>query len=171
MVPLKTGFSVLLGLVLCCSAFGQLPSSPTAREIWNSNNLVPAPAYDRFTHQSFQYWLSHQPDLATTIGSLSGMSPAEACHGFKNVRQCLLSAHLSRILNLDFKCLKSDVTRRASNDTGCPAGTGESHMSLTASVQNLKPQANAKAAIKLAKREVNADELRFGYGVLDTGTR
>lgn len=169
MVRILAGILVLFGPIFCTSAFGQLPSSPVDREIWNSNNLVPAPAYDRF--HSFDYYVARQPKLAATVSSLTGMKPSEACRDFKNVEQCFLVAHVATDLNLNFGCLKSNVTHRVSkSDFLCPSGTGQVRRNLSASVRFLSPNADPQPTIELAKRQTKQDASTFGSLVFEART-
>lgn len=72
----------------------------------------------------------------------AGMSPEEACTGFKSVKDCAASLHASQNLSIPFADLKSKVT----------GGQG-----LGAAIHELKPDANARAEVKKAEGQAQDD--------------
>ncbi len=73
-----------------------------------------------------------------------GMSPQQACSGFKNLGQCVAAIHVSHNLDIPFADLKSKMT-------------GSGSVSLGKAITALKPSANAKAESKKAQGQANQD--------------
>jgi hypothetical protein len=110
------------------------------------------------THQpSVNDILTKNPAIGGKIQTLTGMSPSQACTGFKNLGQCVAAAHVSKNLGISFDCLKSDMTGTAPQSTSCPAGTGTKSMSLGKAIQTLDPQADHKAESKKGETQAQQD--------------
>ncbi len=110
--------------------------------------------------------LSPTSKLASNLQKLlpQGLTPQQACQGFRNLGQCVAAIHVSHNLksNVNFYCLKADMTGSTAGipqGTTCPAGTATSTkgMSLGQSIHQLDPQANAKAAAATAQRQASHD--------------
>jgi len=103
--------------------------------------------------------LNKNTKLADKISSLTGESATDACAGFKNLRQCVAAAHVSKNLGISFDCLKGDMTGTAPADPkSCPAGTGTNgKMSLGKSIQALDPKADQKSETKKGESEAHQD--------------
>ena len=88
--------------------------------------------------------LSKNTKLSGNLDKLlpNGMTAQQACSGFKNLGQCVAAIHVAHNLDIPFSDLKSKVTG------------GED---LGKAIQSLKPDANAKAETKKAKKQANAD--------------
>ena len=86
-------------------------------------------------------------DPGTRLAAIvpAGLSPREACSGFKNLEECAAALHVSANLNIVFADLKSKMT------------AGER---LTAAVQELKPGTDAKAEVRRAQEQARMDTRR-----------
>lgn len=73
-----------------------------------------------------------------------GMTPQEACSGFKNLGQCVAAIHVSHNLDIPFADLKSKTT-----------GTGS--ISLGKAIETLKPGTNGKAETRKAQKQTSED--------------
>ncbi len=73
-----------------------------------------------------------------------GMTPQDACSGFKNLGQCVAAIHVSHNLDIPFADLKAKTT-----------GTGS--VSLGKAIEALKPGTNGKTESKKAQKQANAD--------------
>jgi hypothetical protein len=84
---------------------------------------------------------------------------AEACATFKVLSDCLAALHASHSLALDFNCVKSDTTgvRTGADMSACKEPNGDKGVSLSKTIQLLKPAADAKAEAKNAERQANED--------------
>ena len=80
------------------------------------------------------------PRLAAVVPA--GMSPREACDGFKGIKECATVLHAAQNLDIPFADLKSKVT------------AGER---LTAVVKELKPGVDAKSEVEKAERQAGMD--------------
>jgi hypothetical protein len=99
-------------------------------------------------------------NLQNLLNKYPGLTPQQACQGFKNLGQCVAAIHLSKNLNVNFYCLRADrtgTTAGVPQGTSCPSGTGSKTMSLGQSIQQLDPQANAKAEAKTANKQASQD--------------
>ncbi len=71
-----------------------------------------------------------------------GMTPQEACSGFKNLGQCVAAIHVAHNLGISFTDLKDKMTG------------GES---LGKAIHDLKPTVNAKSEAKKGQKQANQD--------------
>jgi hypothetical protein len=71
-----------------------------------------------------------------------GMSPQQACEGFKSEQECEATAHAAKNLNVAFSDLKSKVT----------AG-----QRLEAVIHDMKPDADAKSEARRAEQQAYGD--------------
>ena len=98
--------------------------------------------------------------LAGKIHTLTGMSAQDACSGFKNLGQCVAAAHVSRNLDINFACMKADMTGVAAPTSDkCPVAPSASTkgMSLGKAIQTLRPTSNSKLETKKAKKQADQD--------------
>jgi hypothetical protein len=72
------------------------------------------------------------------------MSLQTAATGFHNEGQFIAALHVAHNLNIPFAQLKAEMT-------------GSDHDSLGQAIHDLRPNANAKAAVKTATQEARAD--------------
>jgi hypothetical protein len=110
-----------------------------------SGDHANAPASPRVDgKQSPDDVLSKNTKLSSNLDKLlpEGMTAQQACSGFKNLGQCVAAIHVSHNLDIPFNDLKSKVT--GGDDLG-------------KAIQGLKPDADAKAETKKAKKQADAD--------------
>jgi len=90
--------------------------------------------------------ISSHPALAAKVQALlpAGMTLDQASKGFKNQGQFLAALHVSKDLHIPFAQLKSEMT-------------GKDHDSLGTAIHELKPGADANAAVSVAEKETDAD--------------
>ena len=91
--------------------------------------------------------LMHNTAIAKKITALTNIADAKsACDGFKNLGRCVAAAHVAQNLNITggFMALKAKIT-----------GTGA--MSLGKAIQSFDANADAKAEVKKANKQADAD--------------
>jgi len=71
-----------------------------------------------------------------------GMSPEEACTGFKSLTECATALHAAQNLNIPFADLKSRLS---------------SGRKLGAAIHDLKPEANAREEARRAEEQARSD--------------
>jgi hypothetical protein len=105
-----------------------------------------APSGSQMMHASPNDVLSHNTVIAGKIKALTGQDASTACGGFKNLGQCVAAAHVAQNLNIPggFDALKAKMT-----------GTGS--VSLGKAIEQLAPNANAKAESKRANKQAEQD--------------
>ena len=111
--------------------------------------------------------LSHNSKLDSTLTMKlqsknllpAGTDLSSACSGFRNLGQCIAAIHVSHNLNLNFACLKADMTGQApATGSNCPTGTGTgSKLNLGKSIQALAPKANATDEAKTGTKQADSD--------------
>jgi len=84
---------------------------------------------------------------------------ALACNTFKVLSDCLAALHASHSLALDFNCVKSDMTgvQTSADMSACKEPKGDRGVSLSKTIQLLKPGADAKGEAKNAEKLANED--------------
>jgi hypothetical protein len=115
----------------------------------NSNSGGPnsnAMNHTDMSHASPSTVLSHNTAIAGKIKTLTGEDAATACDGFKNLGQCVATAHVAKNLNIagGFDALKAKVT-------------GNGAVSLGKAIQSFAPAANAKSEVKKANQQASDD--------------
>jgi hypothetical protein len=97
-------------------------------------------------HSSPSDVLSHNTAIAGKIKALTGQDAATACSGFKNLGHCVAAAHVAKNLNIPggFDALKAKMT-------------GKGSVSLGKAIQELAPNADAKAESKKANKQAEQD--------------
>jgi hypothetical protein len=128
----------------------------------SSHRMSPTtPKMSPSTHgMTMNQLLTKNTALAGKIQTLTGMTAQSACSGFKNLGQCVATAHVSKNLGLSFACMKSDMTGVApAAGSNCPAGTGANAkgMSLGKAIQTLSPTSNSKLEAKKANKQAKED--------------
>ena len=90
--------------------------------------------------------IERNPLLTSRLQALlpAGMTLASASQGFKKEGQFIAALHVAHNLNIPFAQLKTELT-------------GEDHDKLGVAIQELKPGVDAKAAVRAANREAEAD--------------
>ena len=136
------------------------PQGPTSTYGFccNSSNLTPHDerASD-IRGKAVPRFLEKSPDSAWVIRHMTGHPAGEACAGMKSLADCLITAHVSHDLGIDFDCLKAAVTGRNTTNRACDAKLGPKKMKLTEAIQALQPSADAKVAANEATVEARLD--------------
>ena len=88
------------------------------------------------------------PQLAEKVKTMlpSDIAPEQACAGYKAFDQCLSAIHLAKDINIPFPALKAETT-------------GKHASGLEKAMEHLAPAANAKDAVKAA-RKAAADDMK-----------
>jgi hypothetical protein len=83
----------------------------------------------------------------------------DACASFTVLDACLAALHASHNLGVNFVCLRAAVTGvHGSGDiSGCKVADGEKALALNKAIHALKPDANAKQAVKEAEQQAKDD--------------
>lgn len=121
---------------------GRGPGSDSA----NGSHGNGAAMHEDLSHGSPSAVLSHNTAIAGKIKALTGHDAATACDGFKNLGQCVAAAHVAKNLDIPggFDALKAKVT-------------GKGSLSLGKAIQELKPDADAKAEVRKANKQSDED--------------
>jgi len=111
-------------------------------------NKASTMSHSDMSHASPSDVLSHNTAIAGKIKALTGEDAQTACGGFKNLGQCVAAAHVAKNLDIPggFDALRVKMT----------SGGG---MSLGKAIEQLSPNANAKAATKKANKQA-ADDIK-----------
>ncbi len=90
--------------------------------------------------------LTQNTKLSSNLQKLlpQGMTPQDACSGFKNLGQCVAAIHVSHNLDIPFADLKAKTT-------------GSGSVSLGKAIETLKPGTNGKAESKKGQKQANQD--------------
>ncbi|SRR5712692_1715407 len=88
--------------------------------------------------------LTQNTKLASQIHDLTGMDAQQACSGFKNLGQCVATAHVSKNLGIDFSTLQGKMT-------------GSGAKSLGQAIHDLYPNVDAKTETKKGQRQAHDD--------------
>jgi hypothetical protein len=98
------------------------------------------------SHSSPSDVLSHNTAIADKISALTGENAQTACSGFKNLGQCVAAAHVAKNLDIPggFDALKAKTT-------------GPDSVGLGKAIQQLDPNADAKAETKKASKQAKSD--------------
>ncbi len=109
------------------------------------SNPAEAPQPDPYK-QPPQRILKANPEVVTKIAKLlpSGMTPQQACEGFKRMGDCGAAIHAAQNLGIPFADLKSRLT-------------AEDAPALDKLIQELKPDVKAKAEAKKAEKQADKD--------------
>jgi hypothetical protein len=83
----------------------------------------------------------------------------DACSDFKQLADCVASLRVSHTLQIDFSCLKWDVTGVKPKPVGdsCAGPSGGKAMSLYRSIDLLKPDSNARFEASNALKKAHDD--------------
>ena len=83
----------------------------------------------------------------------------EACSNFKELADCVATLHVSKSLQIDFSCLKWDVTGVKPKPVAdaCAGPAGGKAMGLYRAIELLKSDADAKSASQDALRRARED--------------
>ena len=86
-----------------------------------------------------------------------GRNLEEACSAFKELAECVASLRVSRALQIDFSCMKWDVTGVKPKPVAdsCAGPAGGKAMGLRRAIDLLKPDSNAKSEADNALRRAH----------------
>ena len=117
------------------------PSSST-----KSSTSVTSPPKSSAPLNPIAQKISSHPQLAAKVHALlpAGTTLNQASTGFKNQGQLIAALHVSRNLGIPFSKLKTDMT-------------GDKHLSLGQSIQDLKPSAHVTTETHRAETEADDD--------------
>jgi len=94
----------------------------------------------------------------------SGTDVSTACSTFKNLSDCVAALHASHNVNLDFNCIRADVTgvHTSADVSGCKGTIGDKAVSLQEALKRLKPEIDAKSEAKSAEKQAKDDLKEVG---------
>jgi hypothetical protein len=102
--------------------------------------------------------LTHQLQVQGILPQATDLQ--DACSAFKELAECVASLRVSHSLQIDFSCLKWDVTGVKPKPVAdsCAGPAGGKAMGLPRSIYLLKPESNAKSestnALKRAREDI-----------------
>ena len=147
-VVLTFGTGIFLGLAVAAAAQSYNPihwikKSPTASEELTSNS-------------------DENKKLNSQLQAIlpARMSLTDACSAFKDLKDCVAALYVSHNLKIKFNCLKWDVTAvqpTVGGVSSCKAPEGGKAVSLAKSIQQLKPNADARTEVKNAEKRAQND--------------
>ena len=143
---------ILFGLVACSclaltpSALASQHGKPTTGVAHPTTPANPATAAAHPTPVALPQKIAANEALVARLQPLlpTGLTLDKAATGFKNEGQFIAALHVSHNLNIPFAQLKAEMT-------------GSDHDSLGRAIHELRPTANAKAAVKTAEQQAKAD--------------
>jgi hypothetical protein len=93
-----------------------------------------------------------------------GTDVSTACSTFKNLSDCVAALHASHNVNLDFNCIRADVTgvHTSADVSGCKGPIGDKAVSLQQALKRLKPEIDAKSEAKSAEKQAKDDLKEVG---------
>jgi hypothetical protein len=125
-----------------------------------SHRMSPNTSSSSTHRMTMSQQLTKNTALAGKIQTLTGMPAQDACSGFKNLGQCVAAAHVSKNLDINFACMKADVTGVAAPTSDkCPVTPNASTkgMSLGRAIQTLSPTSNSKLEARKANKQADQD--------------
>ena len=101
----------------------------------------------------------HAQGTLTTDATLT-----DACAPFLALDGCLAALHASHNLGLDFNCLRTGVTGvlTSAATSACKVADAEKAQALDRAIHQLKPDANAKQATRVAEQQARDDLKTIG---------
>jgi len=84
---------------------------------------------------------------------------SSTCSIFKSLNDCVAALHASHNVNLDFNCIRADITGVQTNAdiSGCKGPIGDKPVNLQEALKRLKPEVDAKAEAKSAEQQAKDD--------------
>jgi hypothetical protein len=168
-------YSLALGSSVLCFFLGSLfasaqdpkgASSAQSDPWYNPKKYNPVKLFKRGP-KSANDQLASDGDLEVKLThqlQVQGILPQDAnlqdvCSAFKELAECVASLRVSHTLQIDFSCLKWDVTgvKPKPLADSCAGPAGGKTMGLTKSIDLLKPDANAKSESSNALRRARED--------------
>jgi hypothetical protein len=149
----------IFAAVIACACFvvtpalaGQHGHAPTPPAATHSTSATPATSTPsantaaRPAPLSVPQKITGNPALVARLTPLlpTGLTLTNAANGFKNQGQFIAALHVSKNLNIPFASLKTEMT-------------GTDHDSLGQAIQELRPTASVKTAVKTAEQQARAD--------------
>src|SRR5947208_1574811 len=168
-------FSIFLSFVILCFFLGPFPSSaqdpksaPAAQsEPWYSPKKYNPVKLIKRSSKSADDQLASNGDLEAKLTrqlQVQEILPQDknlqdACSSFKELTECVASLRVSHTLQIDFSCLKWDVTgvKPKPVSDSCAGPSGGKAMGLTRSVDLLKSDSDAKSEASNALRRAHED--------------
>ena len=122
-------------------AYGQSGPQPQMQPAPQAES-GPAPAADPPAAAETQH--SSAASGNTRLAALvpAGLTPEDACRGFKDLSQCSAALHVAQNLNIPFADLKDRVT---------------SGQSLGTAIHSLKPKADSRREVQRAEEQAHQD--------------
>jgi hypothetical protein len=111
------------------------PSMTTMQQPISGNSSATSPEHSMAPNAA-------EPNTRLAALLPRGMSPQEACNGFKSQTECAAAAHAAHNLNIPFGDLKSKMT---------------SGQRLGAAIHELKPAVDAKSEAHRAEQQAHSD--------------
>jgi len=131
----------LVAVALAPFSYGQPAPEPQAQPAPKTEPMpMPAPAPDPAAADTHATAAGGNTRLAALVPA--GLTPEDACRGFKDLSECSAALHVAQNLNIPFADLKDRVT---------------SGQSLGAAIHGLKPKANSKREAQRAEEQARED--------------
>jgi len=135
----RIAFPLLALVALTPFAYGQPAPEPQAQPAPKTEPM-PAPAPDPAAADTHATAAGGNTRLAALVPA--GLTPEDACRGFKDLSECSAALHVAQNLNIPFADLKDRVT---------------SGQSLGTAIHSLKPKANSKREAQRAEEQARED--------------
>ena len=135
----RIAFPLLALVALAPFAYGQPAPEPQAQPAPKTEPM-PAPAPDPAAADTHATAAGGNTRLAALVPA--GLTPEDACRGFKDLSECSAALHVAQNLNIPFADLKDRVT---------------SGQSLGTAIHSLKPKANSKRETQRAEEQARED--------------
>jgi hypothetical protein len=167
--------SIVLSLVILCFFLGPFPSSaqdpkdsPTASsEPWYSPKKYNPVRLIKHNSKSANDQLASNGDLEAKLTRQLQVQEVlaqdknlqDACSSFRELTECVASLRVSHTLQIEFSCLKWDVTgvKPKPVSDSCAGPSGGKAMGLTRSIDLLKSGTDAKSQARDALRRARED--------------
>jgi hypothetical protein len=133
--PLLAAIAVSLAPLAYAQPAPQPEMQPAAK-----SEPMPAPAPDPAAADTHATAVAGNTRLAALVPA--GLTPEDACRGFKDLSECSAALHVAQNLNVPFADLKDRVT---------------SGQSLGTAIHSLKPKADSKREAQRAEEQARED--------------
>jgi len=159
-------YSLTLSSAVLCFFLGSFSAAAQSDPWYNPKKYNPAKLF-KHGAKSANDQLASDGDLEVKLThqlQVQGILPQatdlqDACSAFKELADCVASLRVSRSLQIEFSCLKWDVTGVKPKPVAdsCAGPAGGKAMGLTRSIDLLKPDSNAKSESNNAVRRARED--------------
>jgi hypothetical protein len=160
-------YSLVLASSVLCFFLGSLSAAAQSDPWYNPKKYNPVKLF-KHGAKSANDQLASDGDLEVKLMhqlQVQGILPQDTnlqdmCSAFKELAECVASLRVSHTLQIDFSCLKWDVTGVKPKPVAdsCAGPAGGKAMGLTRSIDLLKPDSNAKSessnALKRAREDI-----------------